>query len=80
MNNGYKVYASTDYVDEKVSNIDLSNYETKEDAKSKLNEAKEYTDSKSLPVVSTNDNGKFLRVVDGLWDAVVVPNAEEASF
>lgn len=33
-----------------------------------------------LPEVTTEDNGKFLRVVDGAWVAVSVPNAEEASF
>lgn len=33
-----------------------------------------------LPEVSTQDNGKFLKVVNGAWAAVSVPNAEEASF
>lgn len=33
-----------------------------------------------VPSVTTSDNGKFLRVVDGAWAAVAVPNAEEASF
>ena len=32
------------------------------------------------PEVSTSDNGKFLRVVDGAWAAVSISNAEEASF
>ena len=32
------------------------------------------------PIVSTDDNGKFLRVVDGAWAAVAVGAAEEASF
>jgi len=34
----------------------------------------------SLPEVSTSDNGKFLRVVDGAWAVVSLPNAEEATF
>lgn len=34
----------------------------------------------SMPVVNSNDNGKFLRVVDGKWAAEAVPYAEEASF
>lgn len=34
----------------------------------------------SLPDVTTADNGKFLRVVEGQWAAATVPNAEEASF
>jgi hypothetical protein len=33
-----------------------------------------------LPTVTTDNNGAFLRVVDGKWEAVTVPNAEEASF
>lgn len=33
-----------------------------------------------LPAVTTSDNGKFLRVVDGVWAAVEVPSAESASF
>ena len=33
-----------------------------------------------LPEVSTADNGKFLRVVNGAWAAEIVPSAEEASF
>ena len=34
----------------------------------------------TFPTVTTEDNGKFLRVVNGAWVAVSVPNAEEASF
>ena len=34
----------------------------------------------SLPSVSTADNGKFLRVVDGAWSAVIVNSAEGVSF
>lgn len=36
--------------------------------------------SVGTPTVTTDDNGKFLRVVDGTWTATTVPNAEEASF
>lgn len=38
------------------------------------------TGGNSLPEVTTADNGKFLRVVEGQWAASTVPNAEEASF
>ena len=38
------------------------------------------TPSESLPSVSTGDNGKFLRVVSGVWKAVTVSEAEGASF
>lgn len=54
-NNGYKVYASKqftkEYVDERLKNIDLSTYETKEDATNKLEEAKTHTNT----VVNTHD-------------------------
>lgn len=33
-----------------------------------------------IPNVTTQDNGKFLRVVDGIWAAASIPNAEEAEF
>lgn len=33
-----------------------------------------------LPVVTTADNGKFLRVVGGAWGVETVPSAESASF
>lgn len=33
-----------------------------------------------LPAATADDNGKFLRVVDGAWAAVAVDMAEEASF
>ena len=34
----------------------------------------------ALPTVSSSDNGKFLRVVSGVWDAATVPNANGVSF
>lgn len=34
----------------------------------------------SMPEVTTSDNGKFLRVVNGAWAAATVPNAEEVAF
>lgn len=33
-----------------------------------------------MPEVTEADNGKFLRVVDGAWSAVAVPNAEGVGF
>ena len=36
--------------------------------------------SKELPVVTTSDNGKFLRVVSGAWAAVEIANANGGSF
>ena len=34
----------------------------------------------SVPKVTTTDNGKFLRVVEGQWAASTVPNAESNVF
>ena len=33
-----------------------------------------------LPEVTAADNGKFLRVVEGVWAAAIVPNGEEMKF
>jgi hypothetical protein len=33
-----------------------------------------------VPAVTTSDNGKFLRVVDGAWAAVAIANANGGSF
>lgn len=38
------------------------------------------SESVKTPVVTADDNGKFLRVVNGAWAAATVPSAEEASF
>lgn len=35
---------------------------------------------KDLPPITTDDNGKFLRVVDGAWVVDVVPTAEGSEF
>lgn len=32
------------------------------------------------PTVTSEDNGKFLRVVNGEWVATTVPNAEDGEF
>lgn len=39
-----------------------------------------YTGGPILPDIEDSDNGKFLRVVDGLWKAMDVPRAEEETF
>lgn len=44
---------------------------------------KEKTDAayqKKLPSVTTSDNGKFLRVVNGEWAADTVPSANGVNF
>ena len=37
-------------------------------------------DDCDLPEVTESDNGAFLRVVNGVWAAVTLPSAEEATF
>lgn len=37
-------------------------------------------DKKELPSVSTSDNGKFLRVINGAWAAAAIDNANGGSF
>lgn len=39
-----------------------------------------YEERYMMPVVTTSDNGKFMRVVDGYWDAVTVPDANGGRF
>jgi hypothetical protein len=34
----------------------------------------------TLPTVTTDNNGSFLRVIDGAWNISSIPNAEEAEF
>lgn len=36
--------------------------------------------AKELPTVTTSDNGKFLRVVSGVWSAAEIANANGGSF
>lgn len=43
----------------------------------------EYAKKSEVPVIPTatsEDNGKFLRVVDGVWTAAAIPNANGVSF
>lgn len=35
---------------------------------------------REVPIVTTSDNGKFLRVVSGAWAAVTIPDANGGSF
>ena len=47
----------------------------------KTADGQEWKDAaKELPNVTTADNGKFLRVVNGAWAAVEIPNANGGSF
>ena len=45
-----------------------------------VRENKEAWGKKELPAVTTSDNGKFLRVVNGAWAAEAVSDAEGVSF
>jgi hypothetical protein len=41
---------------------------------------KEAWGKKELPAVTTSDNGKFLRVVNGAWAAVSISDANGVNF
>lgn len=36
--------------------------------------------SNAIPFVTSADNGKFMTVIDGVWAAESIPNAEEGVF
>lgn len=38
------------------------------------------TNNNRLPDITSNDEGAFLRVVNGIWSISTISNAEEASF
>ena len=47
----------------------------------KTADGQEWKDAaKELPAVTASDNGKFLRVVNGAWSAVTIPDANGGSF
>lgn len=39
-----------------------------------------YGEYYALPIVTTDDNGKMLQVVNGAWAAVTITNAEEVAY
>lgn len=45
-----------------------------------VRENKDAWGKKELPAVTTSDNGKFLRVVNGAWAAVSISDANGVSF
>lgn len=42
--------------------------------------ADERTKWNAIPMVTASDNGKFLRVVNGAWAAVTIPDANGGNF
>ena len=47
----------------------------------KTADGQEWKDAaKELPAITASDNGKFLRVVDGVWAAQAIANANGGSF
>lgn len=75
-------YATNTYVDEAiekcVSDSDLTSTLGEYVTETEMNTA--IAGIAALPSVSAADNGKFLRVVDGVWAAASVANAEEVKY
>lgn len=72
--------ASTTYVDEKIEELNSAS-KTYVDGELALKADITYVDGKlHVPSSTTDDNGKFLRVVDGSAAWQIVPNAEESGF
>lgn len=68
---------SEDYADTAVQNLD--------DTLGAVAKSNSYLDLNDKPlelpiVTATEDNGKFLQVVNGVWDKVTVPNANGEEF
>ena len=71
-----------EYLWSKISMEDYPNNETLIAVLTAIDETKadkETLDTR-IPAASASDNGKFLRVVNGVATWTTIPNAEEASF
>lgn len=83
----HEMYIVTDEEDKKkISSeyLDIElNYDDQptQDSENLLTSGVIYTALKDVNVkVTSDDNGKFMRVVDGVWAAVTVPNVEDGEF
>ena len=70
--------SADDMAAEMQNHIANTNIHITTDERTRWNAAAE--NSSSLPSVSTSDNGKFLRVVNGVWTASSINNANGVSF
>lgn len=78
---GYKPVRYTDPPTPEPGYIAVPSWaETAEEIVQTWTEELEPDENRLLPVVSSSDNGKFLRVESGAWAAATVPSAESASF
>lgn len=58
----------------------LSQLQEKINSIGDINEYAKKSEIPAIPVVTSDDNGKILRVVNGAWAAVPIPNANGVSF
>lgn len=68
---GYELVSSDDQVYRYLTDIVLS---------IDLSSGQNGSEGATIPTITTADNGKFLRVVNGVWAAVSIPSAEEVTF
>ena len=72
--------ATEEYVNEKISMAtDSILADVNEDIEEAKNEVVSHING-TFPTVTAEDNGKFLRVVDGAWAAASIPYAEGVGF
>lgn len=70
--------SADDMVTEMQNHIANTDIHITADERTRWNAATE--DREELPSVSTSDNGKFLRVINGVWTVSSINNANGVSF
>lgn len=81
-----RIYALKRQVDMLINNLQIVLDSIEDDinienATTTIHEDSSYTETDpSVPNVTASDNGKVMRVVNGVWSAVLLPSASGVSF